>query len=78
MLEYIGYQDCDAAFHDFLGEKAKDPEYDAADEFLWEVADRLQHRGLVLDAEFQRFCADCFDLFTPEEAAAEWQRRTAA
>lgn len=75
LLDYIAGQDSSPAFLDVLARQESSPAMDRADRFLWTVADRLQHRGLVLDAAFQLFCLDTFDLFSPDEAAAEWRRR---
>jgi len=39
---------------------------------MWEVIERLGNPGLALNAAFQSFCANAFDLFTPRQAAERW------
>lgn len=78
LLDYIVRRADDGAFLAFVAQQEVHPAMTRADEFLWAVAELLQCPGLALDARFQLFCLDTFDLFTAEEAAAEWQRRTAA
>ena len=77
LLDYIIHQRDDAAFLAFVAQQEAHPVMTRADQFLWAVAERLQHPALVLDPSFQLFCLDTFDLFTPEDAGAEWQRRAA-
>src|SRR3546814_17015311 len=73
---YIGAQDDLAAFADFLAQ-CRDTESggvsDPADRFMWEVAERLCNPGLTLNAAFQSFCANAFDLLTPSLAAERWR-----
>lgn len=75
LLRYIGAQDDLAAFADFLAQ-CRDTEpggvSDPADRFMWEVAERLCNPGLTLNAAFQSFCANAFDLLTPSLAAERW------
>lgn len=75
LLRYIGAQNDLAAFADFLAQ-CRDTERggvsDPADRFMWEVAERLRNPGLTLNAAFQSFCANAFDLLTPRQAAERW------
>lgn len=75
LLRYIGTQGDLATFADFLAH-CRDSEpggvIDPADRFMWEVIERLGNPGLALNAAFQSFCANAFDLFTPRQAAERW------
>lgn len=75
LLRYIGAQDDLATFADFLAQ-CRDSEpggvTDPADRFMWEVAESLGNPGLTLNATFQSFCANAFDLLTPRQAAERW------
>ena len=67
-------QDDLATFEDFLAECCDLPSdvSDPADRFMWEVAEKLGNPGLALNAAFQSFCANAFDLLTPDRAAGSW------
>ncbi|AMK23238.1 MULTISPECIES: hypothetical protein [Sphingomonadaceae] len=80
LLDYIENQDSIDAFADFLAERrahVPTPSLytDPADAFLWEVAELLQHAGLIQSPEFQTFCATIFDTMTAEQAADFWRMR---
>jgi hypothetical protein len=75
LLRYIGAQDDLTTFADFLAqcrETERGGVSDPADRFMWEVAERLRNPGLTLNAAFQSFCANAFDLLTPDQAAERW------
>lgn len=75
LLRYIGAQADLPGFADFLAqcsEAESDDNIDPADQFMWDVAEHLGNPGLALDAAFQSFCGNAFDLLTPQQAAERW------
>jgi len=67
--------DCGARGDDLAVWGPEDP-LSEADSFLWVVANALQNSSLAHDAEFRRYCLDSHDLFSVEQAVAEWRVRS--
>lgn len=78
LLTYIDNQASPEAFEDYLAEQRfDDPSGDSDRDFLWAVAQALQHPRLALAAEFQEFCGNASDQLTVEQAVEAWRRTEA-
>lgn len=80
LLDYIENQHSPEAFRDYLEGRRNEQDDlsasdDPADDFMWAVADILQHPALALDTGFQEYCSNAHGLLTAEHAAESWWMR---
>jgi|GEM_PF-1814505 hypothetical protein len=80
LLGYVENQQSPDVFLDYLeGRRADRDELiatdDPADDFMWAVADILQHPALALNVGFQEYCGNAHGILTAEHAAESWWMR---
>ncbi len=76
LLRYVEHQASPKAFADFLADMRRQsatalPDQ-PADRFMWDVITLLGNPGHALNATFQTYCLNSWDLLTPAQAAERW------